>query len=96
MIWTLLSVTVPEMVSTFEALTLYTRPGKSPNTVAPVAPPPSWYLIGVISDPVHTVWFLDPDVPSWVIVSFGLTVIDPVNDASAQLLKLPVVDTVYE
>ena len=62
--------------------------------MAPVAPPPSWYLIGIISDPEQTVWFLDPDVPSWVIVSFGLTVIDPVSEASEQLFKLPVVDTV--
>ena len=49
-------------------------PEGNPVTVAPVAPPPTAYVMGEIFVPGHTVWLLVPVADVSVMVAFAVTV----------------------
>ena len=85
-----LTVGVPLMVNT-PASKVPVTPVGSPVAPAPVAVPPTAYVILVIAVLIQRVWEVVPAADVNEIVPLPFTVIDPLNDA---LIQGPVVVTV--
>ena len=86
------SVGVPLIVNTPALNEPVTPVGKAPEVIeAPVAPPPTSYVIIVIGMFMQTVWAFVPCAEEREMVEFGFTVMDPVRYG---LLQGPVVVTV--